>query len=43
MMEKDKTGRIIAIVALFVAVVGLSLGFAAFTTSLTIYHSKSNK
>ena len=36
MMEKDKTGRIIAIVALFVAVVGLSLGFAAFTTSLTI-------
>ena len=35
-MEKDRSGKIIAIVALFVAVVGLSLGFAAFTTSLTI-------
>ena len=35
-MEKDKTGRIIAIVALFVAVISLSLGFAAFSTRLTI-------
>lgn len=35
-MEKDKTGRIIAIVALVVAVISLSLGFATFTTNLTI-------
>ena len=35
-MEKDRNGKIIAIIALVVAVVGLSLGFAAYTTSLRI-------
>ncbi len=35
-MEKDRTSKIIAIVALIVAVVGLSLGFAAFSKQLTI-------
>ena len=35
MMERNN-GKIIAIVALVVAVIGLSLGFAAFSTSLTI-------
>ena len=35
-MEKDRSGKIIAIVALFVAVVGLSLGFAAFSSTLKI-------
>lgn len=37
-MEKRST-KIIAIVALFVAVVGLSLGFAAFSSTLTISSS----
>ena len=35
-MEKDKKGRVIAIVALVIAVFGLSLGFAAFSTRLSI-------
>ena len=35
-MEKEKSGRIIAIVALVIAVIGLSVGFAAFSTSLNI-------
>lgn len=35
-MEKNENGKIIAIVALVVAVVGLSLGFAAYSTSLRI-------
>ena len=38
-MEKDRSAKIIAIVALCVAVVGLSIGFAAFSNNLTI---KSN-
>lgn len=35
-MEKDRSSKVIAIVALLVAVVGLSVGFAAYTASLTI-------
>lgn len=35
-MEKKKNDKIIAIIALFVAVVGLSVGFAALSTTLTI-------
>lgn len=35
-MEKNRSAKIIAIVALVVAVFGLSLGFAAFSNSLTI-------
>lgn len=35
-MEKDKSSKVIAIVALLVAVVGLSVGFAAFSSTLTI-------
>lgn len=35
-MEKDRGTKVIAIVALIVAVVGLSLGFAAFSSTLTI-------
>ncbi len=35
-MEKDRTSKIIAMVALVVAIVGLSLGFAAFSKQLTI-------
>lgn len=35
-MEKNKDGKVIAIVALIVAVVALSVGFAAFEDSLTI-------
>ena len=38
-MEKDRRARIIAIAALLVGVVGLSLGFAAFTNTLTIQSS----
>ena len=38
-MEKDKQGRVLAIAALLVAVVGLSMGFAAFSTSLQINSS----
>ena len=35
-MEKERNGKIIAVIALVVAVAGLSLGFAAFSTSLKI-------
>lgn len=35
-MEKNNGGKIIAVIALVVAVAGLSLGFAAFSTSLRI-------
>ena len=35
-MEKDRSTKVIAIVALLVGVVGLTLGFAAFSTSLQI-------
>ena len=35
-MEKDRSVKVIAVLALVVAVVGLSLGFAAFTSTLTI-------
>ena len=35
-MEKNNGGKIIAVIALVVAVAGLSLGFAAFSTSLKI-------
>lgn len=35
-MEKDRSAKIIAIVALVVAVAGVSLGFAAFSQNLTI-------
>ncbi len=42
-MEKDKKGRIIAIVALVIAVAGLSIGFAAFSTSLQIGTSANVK
>ncbi len=36
LMEKDRTYRVVALVALIVAVVGVSLGFAAFSRSLSI-------
>ena len=35
-MEKNNGGKIIAVIALVVAIAGLSLGFAAFSTSLRI-------
>ncbi|MBR3230276.1 MAG: hypothetical protein IKF91_05585 [Bacilli bacterium] len=38
-MEKDRSTKIIAIAALLVGVVGLSLGFAAFSNTLTISSS----
>ncbi len=38
-MEKNKSSKIIAIIALIVAVIGLSLGFAAFSSILTIQSS----
>lgn len=38
-MEKDRRARIIAIAALLVGIVGLSLGFAAFSNTLTIKSS----
>ena len=41
-MEKDRGSRVIAIIALCVAVVGLSVGFAAFTKDLNITFSESN-
>ena len=40
-MEKDRSSRIIAIVALMVGVVGLTIGFAAFSNNLTISSSAS--
>lgn len=41
-MEKERKTRIIAIVALCIAVIGLSIGFAAFTRNLNITFSDSN-
>ena len=38
-MEKDRSSKVIAIAALLVAVVGLSVGFAAFSRNLTISSS----
>jgi len=38
-MEKDRSSKVIAIVALFVAVVGLSIGFASFSRTLEIQPS----
>ena len=38
-MERNRTGQVIAIVALIVGVVGLSVGFAAFSNTLTIKSS----
>lgn len=35
-MEKNRDSKVIAIIALVIAVVGLSVGFAAFTAQLTI-------
>ena len=39
LMEKDRRARFIAIAALLVGVIGLSLGFAAFSNTLTIKSS----
>ena len=41
-MEKDRSSKIIAIVALIVGIVGLTVGFAAFTRDLNITFSESN-
>lgn len=38
-MEKNRSSKIIAVVALIIAVFGLTLGFAAFSTTLTISSS----
>ena len=38
-MEKDRGGRILALAALLVGVIGLSLGFAAFSSTLNITSS----
>ena len=35
-MEKNRTGQVIALLALVVGVVGLSIGFAAFSSVLKI-------
>lgn len=42
-MEKERSSKVIAAVALCVGVVGLSLGFAAFSNTLTISSSASVK
>lgn len=42
-MEKNRSSKVLAIVALLVAVVGLSLGFAAFSNTLTISSSANVK
>ena len=42
-MERDRRARVIAVVALLVGVVGLSLGFAAITNTLTIKSSAEVK
>ncbi len=36
-MEKQRQDKIIALVALIIAIVGLSVGFAAFSNILTIF------
>ena len=42
-MERDRNSKILAIIALTVAVIGLSLGFAAFSQTLTIHSSAEVK
>ncbi len=42
-MEKNKSGQVIAILALFVGIIGLSVGFAAFSNVLTIKSSATVK
>jgi hypothetical protein len=42
-MEKNRAGQVIAIVALVVGVVGLSIGFAAFSNTLKIQSSATVK
>ncbi len=42
-MEKDRGSKVIAIAALLVAVIGLSVGFAAFSSTLTISSSANVK
>ena len=42
-MEKNRTGQIITIIALIVGVVGLSIGFAAFSSALNIQASANVK
>ena len=41
-MEKDRSSKIIAVVALIIGIVGLSVGFAAFTRDLNITFAESN-
>ena len=41
-MEKDRGAKVIAITALCIAIVGLSIGFAAFTKDLNITFGESN-
>lgn len=38
-MEKERSSKVLAIVALLIAIVGLSVGFAAYTTNLSISSS----
>ena len=42
-MERDRNSKILAIIALTVAVIGLSIGFAAFSQTLTIQSSADVK
>ena len=42
-MERDRNAKILAIIALTVAVIGLSIGFAAFSQTLTIQSSADVK
>ena len=42
-MERERSGKVIAIVALLFAVAGLSLGFAAYSTTLNITSSADVK
>ena len=38
-MEKNRSGQFIALLALIVAIVGVSVGFAAFSSALSIQSS----
>lgn len=40
-MEKERGSKVIAIIALLIAVVGLSVGFAAYTSSLSISNTSA--
>ena len=42
-MDRNREAKIISIVALFIAVVGVSVGFAAFSNTLTINSSAEVK